>query len=106
VQPDPSYLSHWGELGTLKNCLGGYFNQDWACDYHSVEEAWHAIVCEGDAALLDRLREQLDALLQRSDSDIHALFHDTVGGLYFVEPKDTRSWLERFRCFLNLRENA
>ena len=106
MQSDPSYRSPWGELGALKNCLAGYFNQDWALDYKSVEEAWYAIVREGGADHRLRLLEQLDALLQRSDSDVHVLFRDTADGLYFIEAKDTRHWLEDFQRFLHSHEPA
>jgi hypothetical protein len=106
MQPDPSYLNQWGELGTLKNCLAGYFNQDWAVDYKSVEDAWHAVVREGEADFRSRLLEQLDVLLQRADSEVHALFHDTVDGLYFIEATDTRQWLEEFRRFLHSHGKA
>jgi len=106
MSPDPSYLSHWGSLGTLKNCLAGYFNQDWAHDYRSVEEAWDAIVRESGEEDLRRLIEQLDTLLQQSDQKIQILFRETVDGLYFLEAQDTRSWLQKFRLFLHSHEKA
>jgi hypothetical protein len=105
VQPDPSYLSHWGEFGTLKNCLASYFNPDWALDFDTVEAAWSAIGREEGPDELARLIEQLEALLQRPADEIHALFRDTVEGLYFIEAADTKSWLEDFKSHLISNES-
>ena len=58
MKPDPSYLSHFGELATLKNTLASYFNQDWSAYSATEEEVLRQIVRENSTEDLERLVEQ------------------------------------------------
>ena len=95
MRPDPSYLSHLGELATLKNFLGCYYHEDAWEDFDTDTEIWAFYRGETQPDELARLAEQLQALLARSDDEVHIFFREHVGGLYFVEPPDTRAWLQR-----------
>ena len=93
--PDPSFLSHLGELATLKHFLGCYYHQDAWEDFHTDAEIWAAYRGEASQDELARITEQLHALLARSDDDVHTFFRANADGLYFVDPPDTRAWLLR-----------
>jgi hypothetical protein len=95
MQPDPSYLDHLGELATLKNFLGCYYHQDAWEDFHTDAEIWAAYRKEASPEELARIVEQLQTLLARSDDEVHAFFRANVDGRYFVDPPDTRGWLQR-----------
>ena len=42
MRPDPSFLSHLGELATLKNFLGCYYHQDAWEDFDTDAQIWAA----------------------------------------------------------------
>jgi hypothetical protein len=95
MRPDPSYLSDLGELATLKSFLLCYYHEDAWEDFDTDAEIWVAYRSEAGHEELPRIIEQLQALLARSDDEVHTFFRAHVGGLYFIEPPHTRAWLQR-----------
>ena len=100
MQPDPPYLSHFGEFATLKNTLASYFSQDWSLDSDSEEGVWRLIVRENPPDELARLVEQIGALLTRSDEEVQTVFHVAADGLSYPSASDTRQFLEVFSSFV------
>jgi hypothetical protein len=100
MSADPSYLSHLGELATLKNFLGCYYHEDAWEDFDTDAEIRAAYRSSASDDELVRLAEQLQLLLARSDEEVHTFFRDNVHGLYFVEPSHTRAWLESLLQYL------
>lgn len=98
---DPSYLSHLGEFGTLKNALSSYFNQDWMCDADSEEGIWRLIVRDSNSEELQRLITQIETLLGRSDDEVQQVFYAAADGLPVQEPAGTRRFLEVFQTFIH-----
>ena len=100
MQPDPSYLNHFGEFATLKNTLASYFSQDWSLDSDSEEAVWGLIVRYNPPNELARLVEQIGALLTRSDEEVQTVFHVAADGLSYPNATDTRQFLEVFSSFI------
>ena len=100
MHPDPTYLSHFGEFATLKNTLAGYFNLDWSVDSESEEEVCRMIVRENPREDLERLVEQIEALLGRSDDEVQRVVYEAADGLPIQEPQETRRFLEVFHVFV------
>jgi hypothetical protein len=100
MQSDPTYLSHLGELATLKNTLSCYFHQDWQCDANTEEEVWRQIIDESSRDEMLRLVEQIGFLLSRSDEEVCTLFRSTADGLSLTEPVEVRRFLELLRAFI------
>ena len=100
MNPDPSYLSQLGEFGTLKNTLSCYFNQDWMCDADSEEGIWRLIVRDSHSEELQRLIDQIEALLSCSDVEVQQVFYEAADGLTVQEPPDTRRFLEVFQSYI------
>ena len=106
MRPDPSHLSHFGELATLKNFLGCYYHEDAWEDFDTDVEIWAAYRGEARHEDLARLVEQLQTLLTRSNDEVHAFFREHVDGLYFIEPPDTRAWLRRLLEYLQTPDES
>jgi hypothetical protein len=106
MQPDPSHLSHLGELATLKNFLGCYYHQDAWEDFDTDAEIWAAYRNEASEKDLARIIEQLQSLLAGSNDEVHTFFRAHVDGLYFVDPPDTRAWLERLLAYFQTPDES
>src|SRR5437879_3209440 len=100
MRSDPLYLSHLGELATLKNFLGCNYHQDAWEDFDTDAEIWAGYHSNASDDEVARLAEQLQSLLVRSDDEVHTFFRANADGLYFVEPSHTRAWIERLLEFL------
>jgi hypothetical protein len=99
MRPDPSHLSHFGELATLKKFFECYYHEDAWEDFDTDTEIWTTYRNEASADEIARMVEQLQTLLARSDDEVHMFFREHVGSLYFLQPPDTRAWLDRLLGF-------
>ena len=102
MEKDPVYLRHLGELATLRNFLGSYYQTVWE-DFESDEKVWNDYAKGAAPQTIYRLVEQIDTLLKRPAKGIERFLADAVGacgGLYFETPQEAKGWLNRFRTYL------
>ena len=62
MRSDPSYLSHFGKLATLKNFLRSYYHEDAWEDFDTDAEIWAAYRSETASDEIARIVEQLTVI--------------------------------------------
>ena len=100
MDEDPSYLSHLGELATLKNAVACWFYQGALDSGSGLSEIFADIRAEHDPESLRLLAAQLRLVLARPESEMESLWA-AQSGYGFLTPGGAR---EFFRLFLEAVE--
>jgi hypothetical protein len=100
MDEDPSYLSHLGELGTLKNAIACWFYQGALDGGADLSAVFADIRASHDPGSLALLAAQLRQLLERPESEMEALWA-AQSGYGFLSRGGAR---EFFRLFLQAVE--
>jgi hypothetical protein len=95
MDEDPSYLSHLGEFGTLKNVIACWFYQGALDSGAGLPEVFADIRASHDPDSLRLLAAQLRQLLERPAAEMETLWA-AQSGYGFLNPGGSREFFQLF----------
>jgi len=93
MHTDPPYLSHFGELATLKCTIASWYHQDAYLDFDSDQAIWSDIMSSHDEPSRQRIIFQLRELLNRTDQEIMALWNANSHSHLYRDPNEAKRFL-------------